>query len=115
MPLALSHTSLGFGYVAFLLDFEERSWVGLTKQHKDGAILRFWSTRTDHPRVFSATAIIEQLQSRVTQVEQNVTDAYHAFTFWPEGWDCWGSGVPEPIADQVTAVLRDLYRNHPNT
>lgn len=102
MPVIIHQTKIqeGPGYDIAVIDSGEQLWLGLV-EFSAGGILRFWSTKQDEAKQIPYQEIIVELENRLVLVSQGQTSIDDALMFWPEGWDCWGGGVPMPISNYV--------------
>ena len=89
--------AVGVDYSIVVIDDQERTWLRLT-EIPPGKLLWFWSTKTENANRYDYHEIINQLYDRLRLVEQGEMLVYDALRFWPDGWDCWGGGMPQPIS-----------------
>ena len=91
---------LNGSYKVIVIEDGERLWVRLSGVGTS-RLSQFWSTKLDEPEVVSYKAVITELESRLTLVEEGEISEIDVFEFWPRGWDYWGGGIPMPIASYI--------------
>jgi hypothetical protein len=67
---------------------------------------KFWSQKADSSST-SAEEIIFELSSRLCGVHVTSEGFREKIFFCPTGWDYWGLGKPQPIADYLSYEFYD--------
>lgn len=112
MPSIVDYVKVHQRVDAFLIEDETCWWVSCQETAGDGLGV-FWSL----PRSLSEAAepedIFDQLRNRLTQLSPDRKNLLELLQFWPQGWEFWGIGVPERIAeyfgsDEFAVAVRRL-------
>lgn len=67
---------------------------------------KFWSQKSEMSST-SVNEIICELSTRLHGVDANSDEVREKVFFCPAGWDYWGLGKPQPIADYLSYEFYD--------
>ncbi len=98
MPRIVDYAKVHQDVDAFLIEDEKWWWVSCQEITERGLGV-FWSL----PRGLSEAAepkdLFDQLAIRLTQLSPDRRNLLQLLQFWPQGWEFWGIGLPERIAE----------------
>jgi hypothetical protein len=67
---------------------------------------KFWSQQGTADSA-SIEDIVSELSIRLANTEADSLEFREKVRFWPVGWDWWGLGRPQPIADFIAYEFQD--------
>lgn len=82
----------------FLIQDETHLWLSCQETIGDRFGV-FWSTPRDPNSSTTQEDIIGQLKERLANLSPERNNLLELLQFWPRGWEFWGIGLPERIAD----------------
>jgi len=89
----------------------EKQWIRLSAI-EPARLLTFWSS-TEGADI-SLDRVLGELAERLRLVAAGKCALLDAIEWWPEGWEYWGAGVPQPLLQYLSSIeYQDEARTFP--
>ncbi len=88
-----------------VLEKDGLAWIVLSDSLSQ-KYYKFWSQRAEADSV-AVDDIIVELSVRLHGIHADSQIFREVTMFWPVGWNYWGLGMPQPIADFLSYEFKD--------
>src|SRR3990172_6105983 len=88
-------------FEAQVIHEDDHQWIRLSSL-RPARLLTFWSSKGG--AAWSVDRVLDELKQRLAAPAKDTLSVLDAIEWWPEGWDYWGAGVPQPLLDYLTST-----------
>ena len=115
MPRILEYAKVHESVDLFLIEDQTHLWISCQEIVGDKGV--FWSVPRELATAAKPKDVINDVTERLRELRSDRSDLLHLITMWPTGWQFWGIGVPEKVADyfcgsEFREAAQELRMNH---